>query len=112
MFGASGLYRIACNERTSSHTMEFIQVLGTDTGDSFPSVLAFFDRVRYLFNVGEGVQRYCTEHKVRLRKVREIFLTRLSPRTVGGLPGLLMTLADIGVEHITIHGPKVTSSFP
>jgi hypothetical protein len=42
---------------------------------------------RYLINVGEGTQRLCSEHRVRLHKVRHIFLTRLSNDTLGGLGG-------------------------
>ena len=35
--------------------------LGTDTGDTMPSVLLFFDNLRFLFNVGEGFQRFCVQ---------------------------------------------------
>ncbi len=35
--------------------------LGTDTGDTTPSVLLFFDNLRFLFNVGEGFQRFCVQ---------------------------------------------------
>ena len=59
----------------------------------------------YLFNACEGTLRFCTEHKIKLRKVSEIFLTSLSPYEVGGLPGLMLTLADCGVRHINVAGP-------
>ena len=65
----------------------FVQVLGADTGDSTPTLLVFFDSKRYLFNCGEGTQRFCTEHRVRLARVDNIFITRLSWENVGGLPG-------------------------
>ena len=67
-----------------------LQLLGTDTADSTPSVLLFFDRARYLFNAGEGTQRLCTEHGIRMTKIQNVFLTRLSPDAVGGLPGKLL----------------------
>lgn len=66
----------------------FVQVVGADTGDSTPTLLVFFDAKRYLFNCGEGTQRLCTEYKVRLSRVDNIFLTRLSWENVGGLPGM------------------------
>eukprot|EP00467_Chlorarachnion_reptans_P008146 CAMPEP_0114536278 /NCGR_PEP_ID=MMETSP0109-20121206/28902_1 /TAXON_ID=29199 /ORGANISM="Chlorarachnion reptans, Strain CCCM449" /LENGTH=830 /DNA_ID=CAMNT_0001719975 /DNA_START=33 /DNA_END=2526 /DNA_ORIENTATION=+ len=39
-------------------------------------------------------------------KLSNIFLTRVSSDTIGGLPGLMLTAADMGVEKINIHGPK------
>lgn len=66
-----------------------IQIVGTDTVDSTPSLLVFFDNKRYLFNVGEGTQRLCLEHKVKLGKVDSIYLTSLNWEVVGGLPGTL-----------------------
>ncbi|CAK9882365.1 unnamed protein product [Sphagnum jensenii] len=86
---------------TSTHansTLSFVQILGTgmDTGDTAPSVLLFFDQRRFIFNAGEGLQRFCIEHKIKLSKINHIFLTRVSSETGGGLPGLLLTLANIG----------------
>jgi hypothetical protein len=58
---------------TSTHansTLSFVQILGTgmDTGDTAPSVLLFFDQRRFIFNAGEGLQRFCIEHKIKLSK--------------------------------------------
>jgi len=61
---------------------------------------------KFIFNAGEGLQRMCMEHKVKLGKLTNILLTRLSPDTFGGLPGMLLTIADCGMKKITIHGPK------
>ncbi|TPX59210.1 hypothetical protein SpCBS45565_g07802 [Spizellomyces sp. 'palustris'] len=65
----------------------YIQILGTQTGDTTPSVLVFFDSQRYLFNAGEGTQRFCIENKVRLGKLTNVFLTRINWDTCGGIPG-------------------------
>lgn len=66
-----------------------LQVLGvgSDTGTSVPSVLLFFDRQRYLFNVGEGFQRFCVEHRIKLAKVSSVLTTRTTTEATGGLPG-------------------------
>ena len=66
-----------------------LQVLGvgSDSGVIVPSVLLFFDRQRYLFNVGEGFQRFCTDHKVKLSKVGHVLMTRVTTEASGGLPG-------------------------
>lgn len=44
---------------------------------------------RYLFNAGEGFQRFCLEHKVRMSRLSSCLLTRLTPDASGGLPGKL-----------------------
>ncbi|CAA3033201.1 zinc phosphodiesterase ELAC 2, partial [Olea europaea subsp. europaea] len=68
---------------------------GMDAQDTSPSVLLFFDKQRFIFNVGEGFQRFCTEHKIKLSKIDHIFLSRVCSETVGGLPGVLLTLSGI-----------------
>jgi ribonuclease Z len=80
----------------------FVQVLGTDSGDVSPSLLVFFDQHRYLFNVGEGTQRFCLEHKIKLSRISHIFLTQTKWKYLGGLPGMILTVADStsGVEKI------------
>jgi ribonuclease Z len=40
-----------------------------------------------LFNAGEGLQRFCMEHKMRLVKLDGLFFTEACARTLGGLPG-------------------------
>ncbi|KZV28780.1 zinc phosphodiesterase ELAC protein 2 [Dorcoceras hygrometricum] len=92
------------------NTISYVQILGTgmDTQDTSPSVLLFFDKQRFIFNAGEGLQRYCTEHKIKLSKIDHIFLSRVCSETAGGLPGLLLTLAGIGDEGMTVNvwGPS------
>ncbi|KAG0614312.1 hypothetical protein M758_6G167300 [Ceratodon purpureus] len=93
-----------------SSTISFVQILGTgmDTGDTSPCVLLFFDQRRFIFNAGEGLQRFCIEHKVKLSKIDHIFLTRVGSETAGGLPGLLLTLAGIGDAGMAVNiwGPS------
>lgn len=91
-------------------TIAYVQILGTgmDTHDTAPSVLLFFDKQRFIFNAGEGLQRFCTEHKIKLSKIDHIFLSRVCSETAGGLPGLLLTLAGIGEEGMSVNvwGPS------
>lgn len=82
----------------------YLQVLGVSTSDSSPSVLLFFDDRRYLFNVGEGSQRFCCEHGVKLSGIGHIFLTSLSWSRIGGLPGTVLTMADSGHQGIGLYG--------
>ncbi|KAA8540384.1 hypothetical protein F0562_024697 [Nyssa sinensis] len=92
------------------NTICYVQILGTgmDTQDTSPSVLLFFDKQRFIFNAGEGLQRFCTEHKIKLSKIDHIFLSRVCSETAGGLPGLLLTLAGMGEEGLSVNiwGPS------
>ncbi len=96
----------------------FAQVLalGSDTSDTLPSVLVSFDNKRYLFNIGEGFQRYALQNKIKTAKIDGIFLTRATTEAAGGLPGTLLTLADkIGLETgttaISAYGPRGMNAF-
>ncbi|KAL7222149.1 hypothetical protein ACSBR1_023958 [Camellia fascicularis] len=92
------------------NTICYVQILGTgmDTQDTSPSILLFFDKQRFIFNAGEGLQRFCTEHKIKLSKIDYIFLSRVCSETAGGLPGLLLTLAGMGEEGMSVNvwGPS------
>lgn len=101
--------------RVLGNSTSFVQVLGngTDTGDTCPSVLLFFEQQRFVFNVGEGFQRYCFQHKIKMGKVKHFFLTRMSTEACGGVPGLVLTLTEHGIGGmcsgsggITLHGPQ------
>ncbi|CAM9801820.1 unnamed protein product [Discosporangium mesarthrocarpum] len=75
-------------------------VVSVETPDSSPSVMICTKRERYLFNVGEGTQRLCMEHKIRLTKTENVFLTHICADTVGGLPGMQKTGLDIAHEDL------------
>ncbi|OMO64527.1 zinc phosphodiesterase ELAC protein 2-like protein [Corchorus capsularis] len=93
----------------SGNTSAYVQILGIgmDTHDTTPSVLLFFDKQRFIFNAGEGLQRFCTEHKIKLSKIDHICFSRVCSETAGGLPGLLLTLAGMG-DGVSVHmwGPS------
>ncbi|KMS95093.1 hypothetical protein BVRB_012540 [Beta vulgaris subsp. vulgaris] len=97
----------------SQSSTAYVQILGTgmDTHDTLPSILLFFDNFRIIFNAGEGLQRFCAEHKIKLSKIDYICLSRVCSETVGGLPGLLLTLAGLGEGHsVELRGPSDLSS--
>jgi len=79
--------------------------LGTDTDgkDTTPSVLLFTDKKRYCFNVGEGFQRFCVEHKLKMTRLERVFFTRTTSKATGGVIGMLLTLAD--ASGVTVGGP-------
>ena len=87
-----------------------VRVLMSGTWDAPPALLLTIERtdqVGYLINCGEGMQRFAVEHKMRLAgKLQRIFFTRLCWDTVGGLPGMLLTMSDGGHPGtVRLHGP-------
>ncbi|PWW79384.1 hypothetical protein C7212DRAFT_288658 [Tuber magnatum] len=72
-------------------------VVTTPTSDTPGTcILLHFDSKRYLLgHIGEGAQRAFVERTIRLTKISDIFLSgRTEWRTVGGLVGLILTMAD------------------
>lgn len=45
---------------------------------------------RYLFNAGEGFQRFAVQHQVKLNRMTDVLLTRTSTDAAGGLPGICL----------------------
>ncbi|XP_002004950.3 ribonuclease Z, mitochondrial isoform X1 [Drosophila mojavensis] len=82
-----------------------LQVLGAGANGAPSAVYLFTDQSRYLFNCGEGTQRLAHEHKTRLSRLEQIFVTRNTWTAVGGLPGLALTIQDAGVRNVGLHGP-------
>ncbi|XP_067005978.2 ribonuclease Z, mitochondrial [Anabrus simplex] len=86
-----------------------IKVLGSGAKGAPRSLYIFTDQSRYLFNCGEGTQRLAHEHRMKLSKLEHIFITHPSWENIGGLPGVALTIQDVGVPEITIHGPEGTN---
>jgi ribonuclease Z len=88
----------------------FVEVLGAGNDDAAAGLLLFFDDARYMFECGDGTQRYCTERGVRLARLRAICLSSLAAPSVGGLLGMVLTIADAGKDQVTIAGPRGVSA--
>ncbi|KAF0380098.1 beta-lactamase-like protein [Gigaspora margarita] len=87
----------------------YIQLIGSGTFDVPPSIIVHFDSQRYLFNCGEGTQRFCLQNKLKVSKLKNVFLTRVNWDCFGGLPGMLLTIADAGTKEIKLYGgPNLT----
>ncbi|KAI5608649.1 zinc phosphodiesterase ELAC protein 2, partial [Silurus asotus] len=83
----------------------YVQVVGAGARGNGASLYVFSEYNRYLFNCGEGTQRLMQEHKLRAARLDNIFLTRMSWDTVGGLSGMILTLKDTGVPECVVSGP-------
>lgn len=68
-------------------------------------LLQTVDGRRHIFGgIGEGFQRVMTQTKTKMSKVENLFLTGvLDWKSLGGLPGLVLTIADQGVKTIDVH---------
>lgn len=65
----------------------YIQFLGEPSPEGPPSIIVHYDSQRYMFNCREGTQRLCVEEKVRLGKLKSVFMTRMTWDCIGGLSG-------------------------
>lgn len=57
------------------------------------------------------MQRLAHEHKVKIARLNHIFFTSSTWSSIGGLPGAALTLQDVGVPKITLHGPPGLVNF-
>ena len=92
MFDSLRLSEVSAVFSQSKQMTTFLKVLSVDTEHSSACVAVFSDNSRLLFNCGEGTQRLCVEHKVRLSKVSGVFVTSTTPKLVCGLPGYVDSL--------------------
>uniref|UniRef100_A0A8C4TMN3 Zinc phosphodiesterase ELAC protein 2 n=1 Tax=Erpetoichthys calabaricus TaxID=27687 RepID=A0A8C4TMN3_ERPCA len=93
------------NSEQHGPAIVYVQVVGAGSRDNNPSVYVFSDCNRYLFNCGEGTQRLMQEHKLKVSRLDNIFVTRMSWENVGGLSGMILTLKDTGVPECVLSGP-------
>lgn len=79
-----------------------VRVLTVSAVDSSPSLLLVSPNgSKILVNCGEGCQRAFLEFSQRLSTVKAICLTHLGHAATGGLPGAILTLADIPSKGVT-----------
>lgn len=48
---------------------------------------------------------------MKLSKLEHVFITHSNWLNIGGLPGLALTVQDVGVPKIELHGPQGIVSF-
>ncbi|XP_030390243.1 zinc phosphodiesterase ELAC protein 2 isoform X2 [Gopherus evgoodei] len=83
----------------------YVQVAAAGSRDSGSALYVFSEYNRYLFNCGEGVQRLMQEHKLKVARLDNIFLTRMNWANVGGLSGMILTLKETGLPKCVLSGP-------
>ncbi|XP_026376809.2 zinc phosphodiesterase ELAC protein 2 [Ursus arctos] len=83
----------------------YLQVVAAGGRDVGAALYVFSEYNRYLFNCGEGVQRLMQEHKLKVARLDNIFLTRMHWCNVGGLCGMILTLKETGLPKCVLSGP-------
>ncbi|XP_049717038.1 zinc phosphodiesterase ELAC protein 2-like [Elephas maximus indicus] len=83
----------------------YLQVVAAGSRDAGAALYVFSEYNRYLFNCGEGVQRLMQEHKLKVARLDNIFLTRMHWCNVGGLCGMILTLKETGLPKCVLSGP-------
>lgn len=107
--------RVKIKEKSSKYSPGIVnlQILGSGAKGAPTALYLFTDQSRYLFNCGEGSQRLAHEHKIKLSRLEHIFVTYGSWKNIGGLPGVALTLQDVGVPQLVLHGPEnIDAMFP
>ncbi|XP_037350676.1 zinc phosphodiesterase ELAC protein 2 isoform X1 [Talpa occidentalis] len=89
----------------------YLQVVAAGGRDSGAALYVFSEYNRYLFNCGEGVQRLMQEHKLKVARLDNIFLTRMHWCNVGGLCGMILTLKETGLPKCVLSGPPQLEKF-
>ncbi|CAO3589347.1 unnamed protein product [Absidia cylindrospora] len=84
----------------------FLRFVGHSSSEGPPSIMYQHNNNHYLFNCREGTQRLAVEDKVKLSKLNSIFFTRTEWECTGGMPGMLLTLADAGLQNVNLFGGK------
>lgn len=82
------------------------QLIGACNQGFSPSLLVNSEGNKYLFNCGDGTQRFCYTNKIKLANLENLFITNLEWNRVSGINGLSLTLQDIGAASMCVHGPK------
>ena len=92
----------------------YFQIVSTPTSDTpGTTILLHFDNKRYLFgSIAEGTQRVCVQRGIKLKQVRDIFITGQAKwRDIGGLLGMILTMADVqkleGTSDESLEQPKL-----
>ncbi|XP_006863574.1 PREDICTED: zinc phosphodiesterase ELAC protein 2 [Chrysochloris asiatica] len=96
--------RGASKEPGSPNTV-YLQVVAAGGRDAGAALYVFSEYNRYLFNCGEGIQRLMQEHKLKVARLDNIFLTRMHWSNVGGLCGMILTLKETGLPKCVLSGP-------
>ncbi|KAG8683783.1 hypothetical protein FRC08_014081 [Ceratobasidium sp. 394] len=96
---------------TVSNMRWHTRVVSGLTADTEPCISVHFDTAHYLFNCGEGTTRAFVQQKYGIKKSKAIFLTQTKVSRSGGLPGMLMSLADSGVKDVSLFGPPGLNHF-
>ncbi|CAE6417360.1 hypothetical protein ACGC1H_002170 [Rhizoctonia solani] len=99
--------RLSANSNMRWHT----RVVSGLTSDTEPCISVHFDTAHYLFNCGEGTTRSFIQQKYGIKKSKAIFLTQTKVSRLGGLTGMLMSLADSGVTNVDVLGPSGLNHF-
>ncbi|XP_040856910.1 zinc phosphodiesterase ELAC protein 2 isoform X2 [Ochotona curzoniae] len=89
----------------------YLQVVAAGGRDAGAALYVFSEYNRYLFNCGEGVQRLMQEHKLKVARLDNIFLTRMHWSNVGGLCGMILTLKETGLPKCVLSGPPQLEKF-
>ncbi|XP_074870480.1 zinc phosphodiesterase ELAC protein 2 isoform X2 [Carettochelys insculpta] len=87
------------------------QVVAAGSREAGAALCVYSEYNWYLFNCGEGVQRHMQEHRLKVARLDNIFLTSMNWANVGGLSGMILTLKEIGLPKCVLSGPPQLKNY-
>ncbi|XP_054169006.1 ribonuclease Z, mitochondrial-like [Oppia nitens] len=91
------------NTSTTTSAVSALHVLGNGSAGNPCSVCLASDDRLYLFNCGQGLQRFLPQYRIKAVKCENLFLTSNYWHNISGISGLLLTQIDSGIKRFTIH---------
>ncbi|PWN44746.1 hypothetical protein IE81DRAFT_253936 [Ceraceosorus guamensis] len=89
-------------------TLRIVFPPSSDNQTLLPFVTLLVDGQRYIFNVPEGSTRIGLQRGARIARTEHVFVNSVGTENAG-LAGMIMSLADSGISHLTLHGPSALS---
>ena len=95
------------HQTTTTRMKVDIQVISTPSSLGRASIGINFANASYIINVGESTQRLIGQNRFRLGKLRCVFSSRICWDTIGGLPGLMLSMSEIpNLNELQLFGPN------
>ncbi|XP_077232340.1 uncharacterized protein LOC143868865 [Tasmannia lanceolata] len=86
-------------------------ILGAECQGFSPSLILYSEGRGYMFNCGEGTQRFCYSNRASLVQLGNIFVTNVDWDRMSGLYGLALTMQDLGLTEFNINANESTENF-
>ncbi|TYJ56176.1 hypothetical protein B9479_003162 [Cryptococcus floricola] len=93
-------------QRTETYSPNwFVRAVTVPGPDTDLCLHVSFDNAKFIFGAGEGTQRAYAQKKIGFSRLAGVFVNSGESKGRGGLPGIIMSVADAGIKTINVVGP-------